>query len=130
MLIDDPVLDHVLDVWTLQDVAGFNGCVSPQLDEYLSDSRIRDLVSAGLHCVCDRLDDVGVVEPDVGELRVRAEPVRAGGSWRMPWALSAWVKEVVLALSELTEGRFPAPPAGQSWIVNGDGRHFWGRAGT
>jgi hypothetical protein len=47
----DDQISSVLDWWTLQATVGFNGCVSPDLDNKLTDAGLRSAVAAGLRGV-------------------------------------------------------------------------------
>jgi hypothetical protein len=109
-------LSAVLDWWTLQATAGFNGCVSPSLDEKLADPSLRPVVSAGLRRVLAGLPADGFVELADQDFSERAERVTKGGPWRCPYALATWVTEVAKALLALIEGKLPATPDDFWWV--------------
>jgi hypothetical protein len=47
---DDEALEPVLDAWTVQAVAGFIGCMSPDLDEHLKNASGASLMLAVFGC--------------------------------------------------------------------------------
>lgn len=127
---DDSGLDRALDAWTLQAIAGFNGCVSPDLDHHLADARLAGLMPTALHNIQEGLRGRdGLVEANVGDLRERIERITDGEPWRMPSALAGWVREVVVALTDLVEGRLAETPGG-AWFVSDDGRSVLPTRGT
>jgi hypothetical protein len=84
-------LGTILDSWTLQATAGFNGCVSPNLDKTLADPGLMSLVIAGLHRVLAKLPADGLVNAADPWLIERAERVTDGARWRCPSASAPWV---------------------------------------
>jgi hypothetical protein len=119
----DDALSTVLDYWTLQAVAGFMGCVSPDLDHCLADQHVRLAVTAAFSRIAAGLPPEGIVEAGDAGFRRRADRVCGEGQWRMPGALASWVREVTKALEDLVRGRVTQPPDG-SWFVDGDGRRL------
>jgi hypothetical protein len=109
-------LHAVLDNWTLQATAGFNGCVSANLDERLADPSVRSLAVAGLRRVLAGLPADGLVELADPGFMERAERVTTGGPWRCPSSLATWVVEVGKALLDLIEGELPATPDDFWWV--------------
>jgi hypothetical protein len=118
----DPDLDPVLDLWTIQSVAGFGGCVEAGLDEHLTSvPGLAALVTAALRRITERLPAGGVItSPDLAR---RADRVCEGQSWYVPGALATWTGHVADALHDLVAGRLPPPSAG-FWFVDGDGRRI------
>ena len=119
----DEALSTVLDYWTLQAVAGFMGCISPDLDRCLADRRIRLTVIAALGRIAAGLPPDGIAEADDAGFSRRADRVSGEGPWHVPGALVSWVREVTKALMDLVQGQITQPPDG-SWFVDGDGRRL------
>ncbi|MGD0244315.1 MAG: hypothetical protein ABSB59_28885 [Streptosporangiaceae bacterium] len=120
----DPDLDPVLDLWTIQSVAGFGGCVEAGLDEHLTSvPGLAALVTAALRRITERLPAGGSVEVTSPDLARRADRVCEGQSWYVPGALATWTGHVADALHDLVAGRLPPPSAG-FWFVDGDGRRI------
>lgn len=119
----DEAFSAVLDYWTLQAVAGFTGCVSPDLDRCLADRRVRLAVIAALARIAAGLPPEGTVEAGDAGFSRRAGRVCGEGQWRVPVALVSWVREVTKALEDLVQGRVTQPPGG-SWFVDGNGRRL------
>jgi hypothetical protein len=120
----DPGLDPVLDMWTLQSVAGFGGCVSACLDEHLtSQPGLAGLVTAALRRTRARLPAAGLIEVTSPDLARRAERVCEGHTWYVPAALATWTGHVADTLHDLVAGHLP-PPSGGFWFVDGDGRRL------
>jgi hypothetical protein len=116
-------LGPVLDYWALQAAAGFNGCVSPALDEKLASPELRSMVTVALGDILAGLPPGGLVESGGPGFRQRAGQACAGAAWRCPCALAEWVREVALAATDLLENDLPAAVAGR-WFVDGGGRHL------
>lgn len=120
----DPDLDPVLDLWTIQSVAGFGGCVDAGLDEHLtSQPALAALVTAALRRITERLPAAGTVEVTSPDLAQRADRACAGNTWYVPGALATWTGHVADALHDLVAGRLPLPSEG-FWFVDGDGRRI------
>jgi hypothetical protein len=120
-------LSALLDEWALQASVGFMGCVSPGLDQNLTDPDLVSAVTAALRHVLARLPADGLVTADDPDFAQRAQRV-SEGQWRSPSALAAWVAEVSKALLELIEGDLPATPD-DFWFVDGTGRRKRPRLG-
>ena len=77
----------VLDLWTLQSVVGFGGCVETGLDEHLTrQPGLASMVTAALRRIRDRLPAEGTIEIRSPDLARRADRVCEGHSWYMPGA--------------------------------------------
>ncbi len=115
-------LSAVLDWWTLQATIGFNGCISPNLDQNLADPRMGPMVTSAVRRVLTGLPAEGLVTAADPGFVQRAERVSAGERWHCPSALATWVIEVSHALLDLIEGDLPASPDDR-WFIDGTGRH-------
>jgi hypothetical protein len=120
---------EMLDSWTLQAVVGFGGSVSAELDRFVKDTPTKTTVLAALSGVLDGLPDEGLSEPADSAFLDRAAIACGDRPWRMPSALVQWVREVIMALSDLLEGGLPETP-NDFWFVDGDGRHLRPRSRT
>ncbi len=118
----DEAVNAALDHWALQAAAGFNGCVTADLDRNLAGGILTSDVTGALGRLRARLPARGLVEADDPRFLRRAERVSAAGPWRTPCALAPWVHEVIKAMTDLLEGQLPRLPDGY-WFVDGDGRH-------
>jgi hypothetical protein len=120
---ENPGLEPILDIWTVQSVAGFGGCVSAGLDEHLaSQPGLSEMVAAALLRIRARLPREGSIEVTSPDLARRADRACEGNSWSTPGALVTWVGNVADAVQDLVAGRLPETPE-DFWFVNGDGRH-------
>jgi hypothetical protein len=120
-LSGDHALRVVLDQWSLQATAGFNGCVSAELDANLAEPTLPSVVAAGIRRMLDRLPADGLVNAGDAVFMQRAISVGSGGPCRSPSALAPWVTQVAKTLLELIEGDLPAT-ASDFWFVDGAGR--------
>jgi hypothetical protein len=120
---DHPGLGEVLDAWTLQAVAGFTGCVSPDFDRHLVDPCFLPTAVAGLRRVLAQLPAEGSAGVDDEGFARRAERICGGAVWTTPRALAGWVRQVTAALIDLLDGRLPST-GGELLFVDGEGRHF------
>jgi len=121
----DEALEEILDVWTVQAVAGFTGCMSPDLDEHLAGRPgLMAAVTAALARIRDRVPAEGSIDVDSPALAERADRVCHGQAWYTPGAAAAWVGNVADAIRDLIEGRLPEVP-GAFWFVDGEGRHAY-----
>jgi hypothetical protein len=116
----DDALSPVLDRWSLQATAGFNGCVSADLDTNLAEPTVSLLVAAGIRRVLDGLPTDGLVTAGDAAFMRRASRACGGEPCRSPSALASWVIQVAKTILELIEGELPAT-AGDRWFVDGAG---------
>src|SRR5579871_4073365 len=90
---DDGWLNVTLDYWTLQAVAGFNGCMQPDLDWHLCDESRRDLVLEVARPLPDRIpDDESLVLLSEDLFDQRASRVLGSTAWQRPQAVAGWLK--------------------------------------